>query len=66
MYQEKTEEEDLPSSKTASIQRLEDNIEKHERGRITVIRNNTDNTIDNRMTITRKQIWEEKKLDGRF
>ena len=30
----------------ASIQRLEDYIEKHERGLITVIRNDTDNTID--------------------
>ena len=32
-----------------SIQRLEDYIAKHERGLITAIRNNTDNTIDNRM-----------------
>ena len=30
--------------------RLEDYIEKHERGLITTIRNNIDNTIDNRMT----------------
>ena len=37
------------------IQRLEDYIEKHERGLIPAIRNDTDNTIDNRMTITRKQ-----------
>ena len=37
------------------IQRLEDYIEKHERGLITAIRNNTANTIDNRMTKTRKQ-----------
>ena len=44
----------------ASIQRLEDYIEKHERRLITTISNNTDNTIDNRMTITRKQKWEEK------
>ena len=43
----------------ASIQRLEDNIEKHERGLITAIRNDTDNTIDERMT-TRKQKWEGK------
>ena len=33
----------------ASILRLEDYIEKHERGLITAIRNNTDNTIDNRI-----------------
>ena len=46
--------------------RLEDYIEKHERGLISAIRNNTDNTIDNRMTITRKEKWEEKQLYGRF
>ena len=45
----------------ASI-RLEDYIEKHERGLITAIRNNTDDTIDNRMIITRKQKWEGKQL----
>ena len=49
-----------------SIQRLEDYIEKHERGLITAIRNNTDNTIDNRMTLTRKQKWERNQLYGRF
>ena len=50
----------LPSiedSVDASIQRLEDYIEKHERGLITAIRNDTDNTIDDRMTTTRKQKW---------
>ena len=35
--------------------RLEDYIEKHEGGLITAIRNDTDSTMDNRMTITRKQ-----------
>ena len=57
MYQEKREEEDLPASKTALTHRYNDSniIEKHERGLITAIRNNTDNTIDNRMIITRKQ-----------
>ena len=56
----------------ASIQRLEDYIEKHERGLITTIRNDTDNTIDerqqlgNKMTTTRKQKWEGKQLYGRF
>ena len=45
----------------ASIQRLEDYIEKHKRGLITAIRNDADNTIDDRMTITRKQQWEEKQ-----
>ena len=38
----------------ASIQRLEDNIEKHERGLITTIRNDTDNTIDDRKTTNRE------------
>ena len=33
---------------------------------ITAIRNNTDNPIDNRMTKTRKQKWEEKQLHRRF
>ena len=53
-------------SADASIQRLEDYIEKHEGGLITVIRNDTDKTIDDRMTITRKLKWEEKQLYGRF
>ena len=38
----------------ASIQRLEDYMQKHEGGLITATRNDT-NTIDNRMTITRKE-----------
>ena len=50
----------------ASIQPLEDYIEKHERGLITAIRNDTDNTIDDRMTTNRKQKWEENQLYGRF
>ena len=49
-----------------SIKRLEDYIEKHDRGLITAIRNNTDNMIDNRMIISRKQKWEGKQLYGRF
>ena len=56
----------IEDSVDASIQRLEDYIEKQERGLITAIRNNTDNTIDDRMTTTRKQKWEEKQLYGRF
>ena len=55
----------LEDSVDASIQRLEDYIVKHERGLITAIRNDTDK-IDDRMTITRKQKWEEKQLYGRF
>ena len=49
----------------ASVQRLEDYIEKLERGLITTIRVNTDNTINERMT-TRKQKLEGKQLYGRF
>ena len=44
----------IENSVDASI-RLADYIEKHEGGLFTVIRNNTVNTIDNGMTITRKQ-----------
>ena len=47
----------------ALIQRLE---EKHERGLITAITTDTDNTMDNKMTITRKQKWEGKQLYGRL
>ena len=50
----------------ASIQRHEDYIQKHEGGLITATRNDTDNTMNNRMTITRKQKWEGKQLYGRF
>ena len=46
----------------ASIQRLKDYIEKHERGLITAIRNDTNYTIDDRRTITRKQKWEKTNL----
>ena len=42
----------------ASIQRLEDYIQKHDGGLITAIRNDNDYTMDNRMTITRKQKYE--------
>ena len=52
----------IEDSVDASIQRLEDNIEKHERGLIAAIRNDTDHTIDDRMRTTRKQKWEEKQL----
>ena len=56
----------IEDSDDTSIQRLKYFIEKHKRGLITAIRNNTDNTIDNRMIITRKQKWEGKQLYGRF
>ena len=38
----------IEDSVDASIQRLENYIEKHEGGLITAIKNNTDDTIDNR------------------
>ena len=50
----------------ASIQRLEDYIEKHEQGLITSIRKDTDNMIDERIATTRKQKLEAKPLYGRF
>ena len=49
-----------------SMQRPEDNREKHERGLITTIRNDTDNTIDERRTTTRKQKCEEKQFYDHF
>ena len=49
----------IEDSVDASIQRLKGYTEKHERGLITAIRNDTDNTIDDRMIITRKQKWEK-------
>ena len=51
----------LWGSVDASIQQLKDYIEKHEGGLITAIRNNTDNTMANRMTITRKHKWKDKQ-----
>ena len=56
----------IEDSMDASIRRLEDYIEKHKGGLITAIKNNTGNTMDNRMSITRKQKWEEKHFYGRF
>ncbi len=51
----------IEDSVDASIQRLEDYIEKHERGLITAIRNDTHNT-DDRMTTTSKQKWANTTL----
>ena len=56
----------IKDSVDASIQWLEIYIEKHEGGLITAIRNNTDNTIDNRRIIIWKRKWEGKQLYGRF
>ena len=55
----------IEDSVGASI-RLGEYIEKHDGGLITATRNDADNTMDNRTTITRKQKWEEKQLYGRF
>ena len=43
----------IEDSVDASIQRLEDYIQKHDGGLIIAITNDTDNTMHNRMTITR-------------
>ena len=56
----------IEDSVDVSIQRLVDYTEKHEGGLITTIKNNIDNTVDNRMTITRNQKWEEKQVYVRF
>ena len=56
----------IEDSVDASIRRFENYIQKHDGGLITAIRKDTDNTMDNRMTITRKQKWEGKQLYGRF
>ena len=56
----------IEDSIDASIQGLEEYIEKQEGGLITAIRNDTDNMIGNRMTINRKQKLEEKQPYGRF
>ena len=45
----------IEDSVDASIQRLKDYLEKHEGGLITAIKNDPDNKVTNRMTITRKQ-----------
>ena len=37
-------------------------MEKHEGGLITAIKNEADNTMDNRKTINTKQKWEEKQI----
>ena len=68
-FQEKREEDDLLALKTALTHRYNDSktiYKKNERGLITATRNDTDNTMNNRMTITRKQKWEGKQLYGLF
>ena len=55
----------IKDSVGTSIRWLEDYTEKHERGMITAIRNET-YTTDDRMTTIRKQKWKKKQLYGRF
>ena len=45
----------IEDSVDLTIERLEVYIEKHEGGLITAIKNDTDNTVTNRMRITRTQ-----------
>ena len=54
----------IEDSVNASIQRLEDYIEKLERRLITAIRNETDNTMDNRMTIIRDKNGKKNNSMG--
>ena len=56
----------IEDSVDASKQRLEDYIGKHGGRLITAIIKDTDNTIDDRTTITRKQNKEEKQLYERL
>ena len=50
----------IENSVDASIQRLEDYIQKHDWGLIAAIRNGTDNTMDNRMTkmVKKTTLWK--------
>ena len=54
----------IEDSVDVSIQRLKEYIQKHKGGLITATRNETENTMNNRMTITRKQKWKGKQLYG--
>ena len=56
----------IEDSVDALIQRLEDYIQKRDGRLITAIRNDTDNTMDNRMIITRKQNGKENNSMGGF
>ena len=50
----------IEDSVDTSIHRLENYIQKHEGGLITATVHETENTMNNRMTVTRKQKWEGK------
>ena len=56
----------IEDSVDASIQQLKEYIQKHEGGLIAATRNETENSMNNRMTITRKQKCEGKQLYGLF
>ena len=56
----------IEDSVDTSIHRLENYIQKHEGGLITVTRHETESTMNNRITVTRKQKWQGKQLYGRF
>ena len=56
----------IEDSRDTSILRFEDYIEKCGGRLITATRSNTNDTMINGMTITKKQKWEEKQLYGRF
>ena len=56
----------IEDSVDASIQLLKDYIQKHEGGLITATRIETENMMNNRMRITRKEKWEGKQLYGHF
>ena len=56
----------IEDSVDASIQRLKEYIHEHEGGLNTATRHKIENTMNNRMTITRKQKWEGKQLYGQF
>ena len=52
----------IEESVDASIQRLEDYIDKRRGKLITATRNDTDNTRTNRTIITRKQKWKKNNF----
>ena len=56
----------IEDSVDTSIHRLENYIQKHKRGLITATRHETENTMNNTMTITWKQKWEGKQLYDRL
>ena len=68
MCKEEREERDLPVLKIARTNRYNNSktTKKSVKRLITATRNSTNDTRTSGMTITRKQKWEEKQLNGRF